>query len=61
MAGVPSIVRPVVDGQNGQKGSSLHKYTWETSFRKECQEHSGKFMSEICQRLEKTKVGNHCF
>lgn len=61
MAGVPRIVRPVVDGQNGQKDSSLHNHTWETSFRKECQEHSRRFMSEIRQRLEKTNVGNHCF
>lgn len=60
MAGVPSIVRPVVDGQMARRVPHCINIR-ETSFRKECQEHSGKFMSEICQRLEKTKVGNHCF
>lgn len=56
-----ALLGQLVDEQNGQEGCSLHKYIWETSFRKEYHEHSGKFMSEICQRLEKTKAENRCF
>lgn len=48
----------LIDGRNGQEGSSLHRHNWETlfsSFRKECHECFGKFMTETCQTLKKKK------
>lgn len=47
MANVPSIVGWVGNGQNGQEHGSLYRYAWETYFRIECHEHSGRFMTEM--------------